>query len=137
MLAAGLGVAAGACDSSSGPGADEPRLLRARFAAADPPPQGQDFAVQVSARTGGIDADVLLRVDVACNTIGAGLDAADTLLLVVQTTLRSGCEPLAGGTLLEAEIIGVPDDPPPFRIEWWHGGAVDTVWMDGPRDPAN
>jgi hypothetical protein len=137
VLLAALAAAAGACDSGNGPSADEPRLQRARFAAADPPPPGDDFAAQVSERPGAIDADVLLRVDVACNTIGAGIDAADTLLLVVQTTLRGGCEPLAGGTLLEAEIIGVPEDPPPFRIEWWHGGVVDTVWMDGPAEPSS
>ena len=129
LLAAAL-VLAG-CDDGSGPSEDGPRLLRARFAAADPPPEGENYIAQVTTDPGTIAADVLLRADPGCNTIAAGLGLTDTLLLVIETTLRAGCEPLSGGTLLEALIVGVPDDPPPFRIEWWHGEVVDTVWGGG------
>jgi hypothetical protein len=119
-----------ACGDGAGPGSDEPRLLQARFGAADPPPEGENHAAQVTMSAAGIAADVLLRADPACNTVGAGIDLADTLLLVVETTVRAGCEPLSGGTLIEAVIVGVPEDPPPFRIEWWHGDVVDTVYQD-------
>lgn len=79
-----------------------------------------------------IEADVLLRADVACNTVGAGLDAADTLLLVIETRPRAPCQPVSGGILVESTIVGLPDDPPPFRIEWWHGEVVDTVFPTEP-----
>ena len=129
-LLALLCLTASACSDSNGPGDGEPRLARARFAAADPPPEGVNYLAQVSMEGSSIAADVLLRADPACNTIGAGIDVADTLLLVVETTLRAGCEPLAGGTLLETLIIGVPEEPLPFRIEWWHGTVVDTVYQE-------
>lgn len=130
ILLAALVVAAAACSDSSGPGNGETRLAQARFSAADPPPAGVNYLAQVSAEQRTIAAAVLVRADPACNTIGAGIDLADTLLLVVETTVRAGCEPLAGGTLIEALIVGVPEDPVPFRIEWWHGEVVDTVYSE-------
>lgn len=63
--------------------------------------------------------------------MNAGIEVTDTLLLIVQTIAGSGCQPIAGGMLIETEIIGVPEDAPPFRIEWWHGAVVDTVWAEG------
>lgn len=129
LTAAAIAAAVAACGDDNGPSAGEPELIRARFAAADPPPEGEDYAAQVSSEPGRISADVLLRADVACSTVGAGIEAADTLLLVIQTTQRSGCQPVAGGILVETVIVGVPDEPPPFRIEWWRGADVDTVWQ--------
>jgi hypothetical protein len=123
-------AATAACGDSSGPGDDEPRLIQARYSPADPPATGENYAAQVSTEPGGIQADVLVRADPACNSVNAGIEVTDTLLLIVQTIAGAGCVPLSGWTLVEAVIIGVPDDPPPFRIEWWHGEVVDTVWEE-------
>lgn len=131
MTAAVAAAAVAACGSDTGPSADDPRLVRAIYSPADAPRDGENYLAQVTVADGGIEADVLLRSDPGCNTVAAELQQTDTLLLVIQTTLTAGCQPLSEGTLVEALILGVPDAAPPFRIEWWHGDVVDTVFSGG------